>query len=86
MKLSKKEVSALPCIHEGPDSLIYRQDNSEFETPVVIKLLKHDNPISEQISRFDNEYMLTKDLDIPGIRKAYQKLEIDNRPAKKYCQ
>ncbi|MBU0754958.1 MAG: AAA family ATPase, partial [Planctomycetes bacterium] len=48
---------------------------------VIIKLSKHVYPAPRQIVRFVNEYALTRDLDVPGIRKAYETGTIDDQPA-----
>ncbi|NOQ52215.1 MAG: AAA family ATPase, partial [Desulfuromonadaceae bacterium] len=80
MRISKQELASLQCMHEGANSLIYRQDTSEYG-PVVIKLLKDDVPATRRIVRLRNEYELTRDLDIPGVRRAYETITIDGRPA-----
>ncbi|MGD9247560.1 MAG: AAA family ATPase [Desulfobacteraceae bacterium] len=81
MKLSSQELASLPCIHEGANSIIYRQDTSEFGRAVIIKLSKHLYPAPGQIVRFANEYAVTRELDIPGIRKAREIGTIDDKPA-----
>ncbi|MFW9997939.1 MAG: AAA family ATPase [Candidatus Odinarchaeota archaeon] len=81
MKLSKQKLAALQCIYEGANSIIYRQDTSEYGVPAIIKLSKHVYPTPRQTVQFANEYALTRDLDLPGIRKAYETGTIDGRPA-----
>jgi PAS domain S-box-containing protein len=81
MKLSNRELAALPCIYEGANSIIYRRDTNEYGRPVIIKLSKHLYPAPRQIVQFANEYALTRDLDLPGIRKAYETVTIDDRTA-----
>lgn len=68
---SRRELASLDCIHEGSNSLVFRQDTSQYGT-VVIKLLKNDYPAPRQVTQFHNEYELTEGLDIPGIREAYE--------------
>ncbi len=80
MRISKQELVSLQCIYEGPNSLIYRRDTSEYG-PVVIKLLKDDVPAPRRIVRLRKEYELTGDLDISGVRRAYETITIDGRPA-----
>lgn len=77
VKISKKEILSLRLVHEGLNSLIYRKETSEYGTPVIIKLLKYDHLTPEQIAQSQNEYELTKDLSVKGIRKAYEKITID---------
>ncbi|MGD9368043.1 MAG: AAA family ATPase [Desulfobacteraceae bacterium] len=81
MKLSKQELASLQCIYEGANSIMYRQDTSAYGVPVIVKLSKHVLPTPRQIVQFANEYALTRDLDLPGIRKAYETGTIDDRPA-----
>jgi PAS domain S-box-containing protein len=81
MTLSKQGLDGLPCIYEGANSIIFRQDISEYGRPVIIKLSKHVWSVPRQIVQFGNEYALTRDLDVPGIRKAYETGAIDDRPA-----
>jgi PAS domain S-box-containing protein len=81
MKLSKQALASLQCIHEGTDSIMYLQDASEYGAPVTVKLSKHRFPAPWQIVQFANEYALTRDLDLPGVRKAYETGRIDDRPA-----
>jgi signal transduction histidine kinase/serine/threonine protein kinase/CheY-like chemotaxis protein len=81
MKISRQELAALQCIYEGADSIIYLKDTNEYGVPVIIKLSKHVYPAPRQIVQFANEYALTRDLDLPGIRKAFETVTIDDRPA-----
>jgi predicted ATPase/serine phosphatase RsbU (regulator of sigma subunit)/tRNA A-37 threonylcarbamoyl transferase component Bud32 len=73
--------TAPKILFEGVNSIIYYREQSEYGTPVVVKVLKNDFPTPSQIVQFNNEYEFTKDLAIAGIRKAYKKDRINNRPA-----
>ncbi|WP_419661431.1 PAS domain S-box protein [Desulfosarcina variabilis] len=68
-------------IHEGPRSLIYYQTNSQYGQPVVIKVLNADHPTDNQLIRFNNEYELTRDLKINGVRRAIALTRWEDRPA-----
>jgi len=81
MVITKQTLSSLPCIHEGTHCVIYRQERTRYGKPVVIKLLKQVYSAPRDIDRFVNEYRLTKDLFIPGIRSACDSVTIDGRPA-----
>ncbi|MGD9217558.1 MAG: hypothetical protein PVJ84_22290, partial [Desulfobacteraceae bacterium] len=81
IKLSNQELASLPCIHEGANSIIYRQDASAYGGAVIIKLSKHLYPAPGQMVRFANEYAVTRELDSPGIRKAREIGTIDDKPA-----
>ncbi|MCK5132906.1 MAG: PAS domain S-box protein [Candidatus Sabulitectum sp.] len=80
MRISKQEFVSLQCIHQGSNFMIYRWDTSEYG-PVVIKLPENDIPEPGLIARLRREYELTEDLKIPGVRRAYETIMIDHRPA-----
>ncbi len=74
--------TSLPKIlFEGVNSIIYYRDTSEWNTPVIIKVIKNDFPTPTQLIQFNNEYEFTKDLKIEGIRKAYKKDKLEGKPA-----
>ena len=74
--------TSLPkIIFEGVNSIIYYRDTSEWNTPVIIKVIKNDFPTPTQLIQFNNEYEFTKDLKIEGIRKAYKKDKLEGKPA-----
>lgn len=79
--LTIQDLTALRCIYESSNSLIYLQDTNSYGQPVVIKLLKPNSAAPREIDRFANEYNLTKSLSIPGIRCAYDSIIVDGRPA-----
>ena len=80
MRISKQDFVSLQCIHQGSNFMIYRWDTSEYGS-VVIKLPKDNIPEPELIARLHREYELTEDLEIPGVRRAYETIMIDHRPA-----
>lgn len=81
MGITKKELASIPCIHEGSRHLIYRWDAGGYGKPVVIKLLKHMYAEPRETIRFANEYNVTKDLAICGVRRACDNSTIDGMPA-----
>ncbi|MCU0445058.1 MAG: trifunctional serine/threonine-protein kinase/ATP-binding protein/SpoIIE family protein phosphatase [Microscillaceae bacterium] len=68
-------------IFEGTNSIVYYQEESEFQRPVIVKVLRNDHPSPEQIQAFFNEYEITRTLDIQGIRRALKKGKVEGRPA-----
>ncbi|MFZ6029063.1 MAG: GAF domain-containing protein [Chloroflexota bacterium] len=80
-KLSKQKLATLPCLYDGPDFLIYRLDVGVYGRPAVLKLCRHEVPTPLQQAHLANEYEMTKDLDVPGVRRAYERAIIDGRPA-----
>ncbi|MCF4967265.1 trifunctional serine/threonine-protein kinase/ATP-binding protein/sensor histidine kinase [Nostoc sp. CMAA1605] len=62
-------------IYIGSKTIVYRAIRSADETPVIIKLMRKENPNLNEIAQFHNQYTITKNLDIPGIIKP---LNIEN--------
>lgn len=58
-------------IHNSRNSQVYRAQRQEDGQSVIIKLLNKDYPTTEQIRCYKQEYQLTRQLDAPGIIKAY---------------
>jgi predicted ATPase/signal transduction histidine kinase len=50
---------------------VYRGHRSENGQPVVIKLLRNDFPRFNELVHFRNQYVIAKNLEIPGSVKAY---------------
>ncbi|MEO8146008.1 MAG: AAA family ATPase [Bacteroidia bacterium] len=55
-------------LYESEESLIYLEEKEGKKT--IRKILRSDAPEPDLVVRFNNEYEFTKDLQIPGIRKA----------------
>ena len=81
MKLTKKDIVSLPCIHEDRAVSIYLWQDSPYGQPAVIKTLRHGSFSAHEAQRLANEYAAIKDLHIPGVRRAYESLIIDGQPA-----
>lgn len=74
-------LESLDLLFDGRNSLIYLQKDTAHDTPVVIKVLKENFPSIEQITQFNNEYELTKDLQLEGLRKAFERRKIGEQHA-----
>lgn len=61
----------LKLIQEGATTVIYRGQREEDEKPAIVKILKHEYPTLEEITRLKHEYEIAKDLDLGGIIKPY---------------
>ena len=68
-------------INESSNSRIYHNATSEYGQPVVIKVLNTDHPTDNQLIRFNNEYGLTKDLKIDGVRRSIAQTRWEDKPA-----
>jgi len=58
-------------IYESPASLVYRGIREQDNCAVVAKVLKQDYPSAQELTRYRQEYEMTRSLDIEGVIKAY---------------
>jgi len=68
-------------IEETFRSVIYRARPDGDTRTVVIKALQSDNPSAAEIARLRHEYALIRDIDIEGIIKPLDALELDGNIA-----
>ncbi|GAB1539530.1 AAA family ATPase [Scytonema sp. NUACC21] len=66
-------------IHEGIHSVVYRGASLESQQPVILKVLKSDDPSLEEIAYLKHEYKIEKDLNLPGVVKALGIASYKNR-------
>ncbi len=64
-------------LFEGRNTFIYLKKETSDSPPVVIKVLKEDYPAPRYIQQFNNEYNITHQLDIVGIRKVIEQKQLD---------
>ncbi|MCW5317802.1 AAA family ATPase [Nostoc sp. KVJ3] len=58
-------------IYSGSKTLVYRGIREQDQKPVVLKLMRNEYPTFAEIAQFRNQYIITQNLDIPGILKTY---------------
>ncbi|WP_432810969.1 ATP-binding protein [Pantanalinema sp. GBBB05] len=58
-------------IYESATSRIYRGVRAQDERKIIIKLLKQDYPSPQELTRYRQEYAITRSLDVEGVIKAY---------------
>lgn len=61
-------------IYESANSLVYRAVLNSNTQPVILKVLKEDYPIPSELTRYKQEYEITRSLKIDGVIKAYNLL------------
>jgi len=61
----------LTPIYESANSLVYRSIREEGNQPVVLKVLKEDYPTPSELTRYRQEYEITRNLNLDGVVKAY---------------
>ncbi|MBV9389663.1 MAG: AAA family ATPase [Chroococcidiopsidaceae cyanobacterium CP_BM_ER_R8_30] len=58
-------------IYESATSLVYRGIRVQEEQAIVIKMLKQDYPSPQELTRYRQEYQMTRSLNLEGVVKAY---------------
>ncbi|HBB33188.1 MAG TPA: serine/threonine-protein kinase PknK, partial [Cyanobacteria bacterium UBA9273] len=58
-------------IYESRSSLVYRGTREVDAREIVIKLLKQDYPSPQELTRYRQEYAITRSLDVEGVIRAY---------------
>lgn len=67
-------------IYESANTLIFIREDNEGQQ-FAVKVLKAPNPSQRQIAKWENEFELTKDLELKGIRKALRKEQSQGKMA-----
>jgi predicted ATPase/GAF domain-containing protein/tRNA A-37 threonylcarbamoyl transferase component Bud32 len=68
----------LSKIYESPNSLIYRAIALSSQQCVILKVLKKDYPIPAELTRYKQEYEITRSLNVNGAIAAYELLPYGN--------
>ncbi|MBD1939865.1 ATP-binding sensor histidine kinase [Microcoleus sp. FACHB-68] len=68
----------LALIYESANSLVYRGRREHDNQPVILKLLKHEYPSAAELARYEQEYEITRSLNLEGVVKAYDLLKYQN--------
>ncbi|MEG4580517.1 AAA family ATPase [Microcoleus sp. MON1_C5] len=68
-------------IYAGNRTLVYRGIRSSNGQPVAIKLLRNEFPSFNELVHFRNQYVIAKNLNIPGTVKVYSLESYHNRYA-----
>ncbi len=58
-------------IYESSASLVYRGRRVQDHRAIVVKQLKQDYPSSQELTRYRQEYEITRSLKLEGVIKAY---------------
>ncbi|WP_349775300.1 trifunctional serine/threonine-protein kinase/ATP-binding protein/sensor histidine kinase [Geitlerinema calcuttense] len=61
----------LAKIYESSNSLVYRGHRESDNLPVILKILHEDYPPPEKLTRYKQEFEITRSLNLPGVVKAY---------------
>ncbi len=69
MALNFPNYQILECIHQGSKSIVYRAQRISDHQAVILKFLRSEYPTFNELVQFRNQYILTKNIDIPGVTK-----------------
>ncbi|MEH1799177.1 MAG: AAA family ATPase [Nostoc sp.] len=58
-------------IYSGSKTLVYRGIREQDQKSVVLKLMRNEYPTFAEIAQFRNQYIISKNLNLPGIVKTY---------------
>ncbi|HEY9670060.1 MAG TPA: AAA family ATPase [Waterburya sp.] len=61
----------LAKIYESDNSLVYRTVLNQNHQPIILKILKEDYPTPGELTRYKQEYEITRSLNLDGVAKAY---------------
>ena len=67
----KTKYKLLEKINMGLNTVVYRAERREDQTPVIIKTLIADYPTLEEIMQLRHEYEISRHLNLEGIVKPY---------------
>ncbi|EDN65363.1 serine/threonine kinase with two-component sensor domain [Beggiatoa sp. PS] len=58
-------------IYESANSTVYRGVRKHDHQPVILKVLAEDYPTPEELTRYQQEYKITKSLNLDSVIKTY---------------
>ncbi|HEY9607580.1 MAG TPA: AAA family ATPase [Allocoleopsis sp.] len=69
--ISLPQVAVTAKIYESANSVVYRGIRDGDRTSVILKVLKEDYPTPAELTRYKQEYEITRSLNLDGVVKAY---------------
>ncbi|NJO94137.1 MAG: AAA family ATPase [Hydrococcus sp. RM1_1_31] len=72
------DVTVLAKIYENTNSIVYRGRLEKDSQPIILKLLKEDYPNPIKLFRYQQEFELTRNLNLKGIVRAYELKKYQN--------
>jgi len=69
--LSLTDYQTVRSIYESANSQVYRGIRNKDNQPVILKVLKENYPTPSELTRYKQEYQLTRSLNLQGVIKAY---------------
>jgi serine/threonine protein kinase len=72
------EITIINQIYESANSLVYRGIRQKNQQPLILKLLQEDYPTPAELYRYQQEYEITRSLNLDGVIKAYELRKYQN--------
>ncbi|MBD2199632.1 MULTISPECIES: AAA family ATPase [Calothrix] len=76
--ISQPDVTIVSQLYESANSFVYRGIFNTNRQTVILKLLKEDYPTPAELYRYQQEYEITRSLNLEGIIKAYELRKYEN--------
>ncbi|MEH1938950.1 MAG: AAA family ATPase [Nostoc sp.] len=73
-----KDYQIIQKIYESANSLVYRAILKPDNQPVILKILKENYPTPSELTRYKQEYEVTRSLNADGVIKAYNLQRYEN--------
>ncbi|MDZ7969787.1 MAG: AAA family ATPase [Nostoc sp. DedSLP03] len=73
-----KNYQIIKKIYESANSLVYRAILKPDNQPVILKILKENYPTPSELTRYKQEYEVTRSLNTDGVIKAYNLQRYEN--------
>lgn len=76
--ISLPDITIVSKIYESTNSIVYRGILKENRQPLILKLLKEEFPTPIELYRYQQEYEITRRLNLEGTIKAYELRKYQN--------
>ncbi|MEG3919608.1 AAA family ATPase [Microcoleus sp. T3_A4] len=76
--ISLPDITIVSQIYESANSLVYRGILKSNQQPLILKLLKEDYPTPAELYRYQQEYEITRRLNLEETIKAYELRKYEN--------
>ena len=67
----KTDYQTIAKIYESANSLVYKGILKKNNQPIILKILKENYPTPSELTRYQQEYEITRSLNVDSIVKAY---------------
>ncbi|MEO1378187.1 MAG: serine/threonine-protein kinase, partial [Cyanobacteria bacterium J06635_10] len=74
----KADYQIIQKIYESANSLVYRAILKPDNQPIILKILKENYPTPSELTRYKQEYEITRSFNTDGVIKAYDLRRYEN--------